>query len=100
MLVLPIKKKWFDMILSGQKKEEYREIKPYWTKRFNNILNKHLTISRNVEKDCREFYQCIVVCFKNGYKSNSPKLKCKCKLKIKEGKEEWGAEKRKRILCT
>ena len=27
MLILPIKKKWFDMILSGEKKEEYREIK-------------------------------------------------------------------------
>ena len=26
MLVLPIKKKWFDMIASGEKKEEYREI--------------------------------------------------------------------------
>lgn len=29
MLVLPIKKQWFDMIISGEKKEEYREIKPY-----------------------------------------------------------------------
>ena len=28
MLILPIKKKWFDMILSGEKREEYREIKP------------------------------------------------------------------------
>ena len=25
MLTLPIKKKWFDMIVSGEKKEEYRE---------------------------------------------------------------------------
>lgn len=25
MLTLPIKKKWFDMILSGEKQEEYRE---------------------------------------------------------------------------
>lgn len=24
MLVLPIKKKWFDMIVNGEKKEEYR----------------------------------------------------------------------------
>ncbi len=30
MLVLPIKKKWFDMICSGEKKEEYREGKPEW----------------------------------------------------------------------
>lgn len=33
ILHLTLKKKWFDMILSGQKKEEYREIKKYWTKR-------------------------------------------------------------------
>lgn len=34
MLTLPIKKKWFDMIKSGEKKEEYREIKPYYASRF------------------------------------------------------------------
>lgn len=34
MLILSIKKKWFDMILSGKKKEEYREIKPYYKSRF------------------------------------------------------------------
>ena len=33
ILHLTIKKKWFDMILSGEKKEEYREIKPYWNRR-------------------------------------------------------------------
>ena len=33
ILNLTLKKKWFDMILSGEKKHEYREIKPYWTKR-------------------------------------------------------------------
>ena len=29
-LTLPLKKKWFDMIKSGEKKEEYREIKPHY----------------------------------------------------------------------
>ena len=38
MLILPIKKKWFDMIRSGEKKEEYREIKSYWTSRAGRIL--------------------------------------------------------------
>lgn len=33
-LILPLKKKWFDMIASGEKKEEYREIKEYWRTRF------------------------------------------------------------------
>ena len=34
---LPIKRKWFDMILSGEKKEEYREVKPYWWKRLLTV---------------------------------------------------------------
>lgn len=32
-LILPLKKKWFDMIKSGEKKEEYREINEYWIRR-------------------------------------------------------------------
>lgn len=37
-LILPIKKQWFEMIASGEKKEEYREIKPYWNIRFKKIF--------------------------------------------------------------
>lgn len=33
-LHLPLKKEWYEMIESGVKTEEYREIKPYWSKRF------------------------------------------------------------------
>lgn len=33
ILDLPLKKKWYEMIESGEKNEEYREIKPYWSKR-------------------------------------------------------------------
>ena len=32
--IIPIKSEWFDMILSGIKKEEYRALKAYWTSRF------------------------------------------------------------------
>lgn len=28
---------WLDEILSGRKKIEYREIKPYWTERLNTV---------------------------------------------------------------
>lgn len=38
-MILPIKKKWFDMILSGEKKEEYREIKDYYFSRFQRLFN-------------------------------------------------------------
>lgn len=32
-LNLKIKKDWFDMILKGEKKEEYRRLGDYWTNR-------------------------------------------------------------------
>lgn len=35
------------------------------------------------------------VTFRNGYRVDVPKLKCKCKLKIGAGKLEWGAEPNK-----
>ena len=59
ILHLTLKKKWFDEILVGTKNTEYREIKPYWTKR---LLNKDgtpikydLIYFRNgYSKDCRK----------------------------------------------
>lgn len=40
VLTLTVSKEWFDMILSGEKTEEYREIKPYWVARlFRNNSN-------------------------------------------------------------
>lgn len=33
VLYLSLKKEWFDMIKSGIKTEEYREVKEYWKKR-------------------------------------------------------------------
>jgi hypothetical protein len=46
ILHLTLKKQYFDEIIAGEKKEEYREIKPYWAKRlegktFDEILFKH-----------------------------------------------------------
>lgn len=40
ILTLTVSKQWFDMIVKGEKKEEYREIKPYWVARlFQNNSN-------------------------------------------------------------
>lgn len=36
VLTLSVKKEWFDKIVSGEKTEEYREIKPYWASRLVN----------------------------------------------------------------
>lgn len=91
MLTLPIKKKWFDMILSGEKKEEYREIKLYWTKRFCKALydlelgNSTFTI----------YHARGTIMFKNGYQKEAPKIKCFVELRQDYGKTEWGAEPNK-----
>ena len=37
MLTFNLKKEWFEKIKSGEKTHEYREVKPYWTKRFFNL---------------------------------------------------------------
>lgn len=42
VLDLPLKKEWYEMIESSVKKEEYREIKPYWTKRFEKNEYTHI----------------------------------------------------------
>ena len=95
MLVLPIKKKWFDMIRSGEKQEEYREIKPYYHSRLGNYFIRHKldTTTRKALRNMTTNKKIVI--FRNGYSHNSPSIKCKCDLRVGQGKEEWGAEKRK-----
>lgn len=99
MLTLPIKKKWFDMILSGEKKEEYREIKTYWDKRFETWLEipkgEMDFFFRDVLKDNKIPMPILPILFRNGYSKNSPSFIAKCTLSVGTGKEEWGAEKGK-----
>ena len=38
MLIFILKKCWYDKIASGEKEIEYREVKPYWSKRLEKIL--------------------------------------------------------------
>lgn len=96
MLVLPIKKKWFDMIKSGEKKEEYREIKSYYTSRFCKILNLENSFP-HLEYCLDKFnFPPVPIRFRNGYKSTSPTIQCKVTFSIGYGKEEWGAEPKKR----
>ena len=100
MLTLPIKKKWFDMIKSGEKKEEYRDITPYYDSRFYHIK---VIPTKKKESDSLAEYKILVetiecVIFRNGYSKNSPKIKCKVKLSSGTGKKEWGAEPNKRYF--
>lgn len=90
-ITLPIKKQWFDMILSGQKKQEYREIKPFYTKRLCNMFD--ISEKSLIAWFHRGSFQNIDVIFKNGYSKTSPSFQVPCMLFIGTGKEEWGAEK-------
>ena len=87
MLILPIKKKWFDMILLGEKKEEYREIKPYYTTR----LSKEFSMVGDIPVDVKE----TQVRFTNGYGYKVPAFIADCHLEKRTGREEWGAEPNK-----
>ena len=55
MLTLPIKRQWFDEILSGTKTIEYREIKPYWTSRFMKVTGIEVDPEEAVWKLKRRF---------------------------------------------
>lgn len=93
MLTLPIKKKWFDMIKAGEKKEEYREIKPYYASRlFSNYRKSGVDLDYILNNNI-EVYRHII--FRNGYKNNSPQIICYCHIFKGYGKEKWGAEPKK-----
>ena len=109
MLILPIKKKWFDMILSGEKKEEYREIKAYYEIRFQNLfgaitiqplyppdnfldrsefeLLQGEAVPEEIRKDSVQ-----EIIFRNGYSKDSKAIKARCRLRTGKGRPEWGAE--------
>ena len=80
VLHLNLKKKWFDMIASGEKKEEYREIKPHWIKR---LKDHSLT-------NPKAFQHYDVVCFRNGYQKDAPEMWVDFKgIRVGKAKSEW-----------
>ena len=81
VLRLTLKRKWFDMILSGEKIEEYRDLKDYWHKRLTEFGGKW-----------RVFKKFDAIKFTNGYRQNSDNFTIKLKeIKLSNGKPEWGA---------
>lgn len=83
-LHLILKKKWYNMIESGEKKEEYREIKPFWQKRLQmpNLF---------------DLVHYDTVTFHYGYSNRTMTFKIK-DIVIAEGKSEWGAEPGKKYF--
>jgi hypothetical protein len=114
-LHLTLNKKWFDMILSGLKTEEYREIKKYWVKRFvldvfkvlncdsNTIQFENLLKTKGLQKALiyigAEMSSYETITFSNGYAKNKPQFEIEFKgFEIGRGKQEWGAENKEKYF--
>lgn len=107
ILDLVLKGKWYDMIASGEKREEYREIKPYWEKRLldykglSDYYQKNryeLSVKRLffphrplIENVCGAFPRGYThVRFHRGYTNTTMLFKCEGIL-IGKGNPTWGA---------
>jgi len=94
---LNLKSDWFDLILSGIKKQEYREIKPYFQSFF---CNSYLSNANGCKhKNCQNcgwlpkgFKKYKTITFSNGYSKNRRQFVIELlSIKIDTGKKEWGA---------
>lgn len=81
VLTLTVSKQWFDMIVAGEKKEEYREIKPYWLNRITKDADGdysyvHTTDGKIIDltlgSNFRSRYTHVL--FINGYRKDSPRI--------------------------
>ena len=101
-LKLVLKGRWYQMIESGEKKEEYREITPYWCNRllyygslgaedfWEGVLKGMTDYTPLKEYGMREY---DTVTFYHGYEKNRPSMTLGFRgIEIGEGKPEWGAE--------
>lgn len=76
----------FSRIYSGNQKEEYREIKPYYTSRMKKGFP--FTMGLQIPKQSEGLKEVLI---KVGVSSKSPSMIAKCLLTIDGGQEEWGA---------
>jgi hypothetical protein len=112
-----VKRQWFDMIKSGEKKEEYREITEYWVRRlicFHDEMEaseideftcdlKNLNTPQKRHNDLVElfayfnasFKEFSSVTFSNGYNTDNRLDFPFIGIGIATGKTEWGAEPEK-----
>ena len=95
MLTLPIKREWLEMIRSGQKKEEYRSLSPYYAARFKRFLGwKLIPASQDqVERALRARgsvpFKDIIL--RAGYSAFAPATMISGYITISTGRPEWGA---------
>ena len=102
-LYLPLKAKWYEMIERGEKKEEYREIKPYWQKR---LLYCYTESWLSIDGDCinrgkRGCFDCALAPHQQAAEFDAVRFSCGYTkrtmtftiqyIAIGKGRPEWGA---------
>lgn len=86
-LHLVLKHKWYDMIESGEKKEEYRAVTQYWMRRLIEDVYEY----EEEDACCRVCYADYDrVCFHRGYTSTTMTFIIES-IDTGKGKPEWGA---------
>lgn len=89
-LRLPLKKQWYEMIESGIKTEEYREIKPYWTRRFIGMNQPLFSFRYGYQQANVKGYTHVK--FSYGYTKRTMTFEIK-EITIGKEKLEWGEPK-------
>lgn len=104
ILYLTISRKWFDMIKSGEKKEEYREDVPFYQSRLICQTDEQLEDSYDLiyggnivggvsELAIQKMRRYDYLELRNGYSKNARKIRLKNpRARYDYGKPEWGAE--------
>lgn len=87
-MLLILKRKWYDKLLAGEKEEDYRDIKPYYTTRLQNILGKE---KMSLLLQGKEVLLGDVV-FKLGYKKDACSFTEMTTVRIGKGNPKWGAD--------
>lgn len=88
ILELPLKARWYGMIESGVKKEEYREVKSYWSKRFVGLYHPLFSHRYGHEQCNAKGY--THVRFRYGYTKRTMLFMIE-EIVIGRGNPEWGA---------
>ena len=95
MLILPIKREWLEMIRSGEKKEEYRAISPYYTSRLKTYLTFLYCQNAVAEKAFRAAGEKGIpfkdIVLRAGYSLLSPAIMIHGRITVGRGRPEWGA---------
>lgn len=93
MLTFVLRKKWFHMISSGEKKEKYCEINPYYTSKFRKIVLKN---TGNFKEIGKKDLSLGTIRFKYRHRIYTPVIYAECYLTIGTGRKEWGAKEGKK----